>query len=257
MTKRYYVERLPPNGGPTTLPREEADHALRVMRVSIGDEVTLFDGRGQEASATVFHIDRHGCTCDAQLPKTIHRESAHLTHVATALPKPDRAKEMVERLVELGVDRVTPLVCQRSQRPTSPNIINKLRRLVIEASKQCGRNWLMKIDDPISWSEFLEQTDAHSAIEKKWILHVATEPATILRTWATQQRMNSRQSDIYILDTHQFLSRPRYLFAIGPEGGWSDEEVTSAVAHGFECLSLGNRILRIETAATVIASWMS
>jgi 16S rRNA (uracil1498-N3)-methyltransferase len=228
MTRRYYVPQLAPRGGLTELPQEEAQHALRVMRIQVGDAITLFDGRGHESAAIVVQTGRQECHCDAQPPEWVSREPERAIHLGVALPKPERAREMIERLTEIGVQRLTPLIAERTQRPPSPSLIDKLQRGVIEACKQCGRNVLLQIDPPQPVIDFFA---AHHDATR-----IIAQPA----------------ADALTLDAIHRGSR--VVAAIGPEGGWSDEELRSARQHGFTAVDLGQRTYRIETAAVVLAA---
>lgn len=229
MTRRYYHPNLPPNGGSVTLGESESQHAIRVMRVKVGDEIVLFDGKAMQAGATVSEVTRRDCHCSVLAAEHIDREPTNKLHLAVALPKPDRAKELIERLTELGVATVTPIVAERTQRPPSPSLMDKLRRGVIEACKQSERNVLMQIADPTSLEDYLETA---GSVSTKWIAHPNGDFI----------------NDVSIEANSEFAA------LIGPEGGWSDQEVAGAIQAGYKKLGLGKRIYRIETAAVVIAA---
>lgn len=228
MTRRYFVPDLPLSGGLVALPTAEAQHATRVMRVQHGDCVTLFDGNGKESEAVVVLASRTECHCDAESPVTIDRESTCQLHLGIGLPKPDRAKELVERLTELGVKSITPIVAARSQRPPGDSLLAKLRRGVIEACKQSERNQLMEIRDTVSAAEFF----AAQWVGRRLIAHP-----------------NSAGTSLTSVRGEKMV-----VAAIGPEGGWTDNEVEMATGRGFETVRLGKRTYRIETAATAVAA---
>ena len=229
MTRRYYVPELPVAGGLVAIGDAEAEHALRVMRIRVGDRVTLFNGQGQESRASVTQIDRRSCLCDAEPAVGVDRELPGDLSLAVALPKPSRSREMVERLTELGVKRLIPMVTERSERPASRNQLDKLRRAVVEACKQSGRNQLMEITEPQPCDQLL----------------MRPEPA--LQRWILQPNGDAIGE--------QLPSLPAAVIAlVGPEGGWTDRELDRAVAGGYTPLSLGPRIYRIETAAVAIAA---
>ncbi len=233
MTRRYFVPDLPPNGGPISLPDAEAQHAIRVMRVQVGQSMTLFDGSGNEAVARVTGVTKRQCQCEAEIAAAINRESIHKLHLAVALPKPDRARELIERLTELGVSSLTPLVAERSQRPPSEALVAKLDRAVVEASKQCGRNRLLQITSPSTSQDFFRQSQSKRMT--RWIA-------------------DPEGGKLPPMTEHP---PAEVIAAVGPEGGWSDAELDSAIECGFVKLGLGKRIYRIETAATVIAALVS
>ena len=229
MTKRYFVADLPESGGPVQLHPDEAGHAAKVMRASVGDEIELFDGCGHQASAVIQAINKRSCLCVAAPYENVDRESAVRLHLGVALPKPDRAKELVERLTELGVAHVTPIICQRTQRPPSAGLIKKLNRIVVEACKQSRRNVLMTIESPVQLPFFANAS-------REGVCVYAHPGGTSI-------------SQFFNGDDYDAVTA-----IVGPEGGFSDFEVEDLATSGFQAIDLGKRILRIETAAAVIAA---
>ncbi|MCO8121973.1 16S rRNA (uracil(1498)-N(3))-methyltransferase [Stieleria sp. TO1_6] len=233
MTRRYYVPELPAAGGPVDLSDEEARHAARVMRAESGDEITLFDGRGNESLAVIQAIDKRHCCVSAAAPQLVDREPSREIHLGIALPKPERAKELIERLSELGVKRVTPLVCQRTQRRPTNSLLEKLRRIVIESCKQSERNVLMEISTPVPLEKLCERP--FSGV--RWLAHPGGgSPVEAASTLGETETVTA---------------------LIGPEGGFAEEETDLAIGSGYQAIGLGKRIYRIETAATAIATILS
>lgn len=233
VTRRYYAPELPDSGGYVQLSDDEARHAARVMRAQVGDPITLFDGQGRECEATIESIDKRNCLVQAGVPAVVDREPRCRSHFGVAFPKPERAKEMVERLTELGVHRLTPLVCDRTQRPPTDSLLAKLRRIVVESSKQCERNVLMEITEPVPLGEFLQQASGD--------LRLIAHP---------------EGSQLHAAIPHSAEPSTACVL-IGPEGGFTDPEVTEAVRSGYVTVGLGTRIYRVETAASVIAAWLA
>jgi 16S rRNA (uracil1498-N3)-methyltransferase len=232
MTRRYFVPELAV-AGLISLSTEEAQHAIRVMRVQVDDHVTLFDGRGHQCEATVVGIGRNECQCVAGDVTAVDREPDCEVHLGIALPKPDRARELIERLTELGVTSVTPIMAARTQRGPSESVLEKLRRGVIEACKQSGRNRLMTVHEPVNASEFFASNVLGSDSGASVCIIAHPTPSSV--------------------SLAKFHGRPSVTAAIGPEGGWTDEEVAMATGAGYQSVDLGKRVYRIETAAAVIA----
>ena len=235
MTRRYFVPDLPVGGGQVSLSDEEASHAARVMRAKVGDRVELFDGKGTQADATIDAIDRRSCSLQVSNTREVNRELKTRIELLIAFPKPERAKEMIERLTEIGVQRIVPVVCEHTQRPPSDSLLTKLRRIVIESSKQCGRNHLMQIDSAQTFESATDEVQLGSAASIRLIAHQSGE---------------------------EFSTIPKDGFdnatvLIGPEGGFTVDEIKFATARGFSPVGLGTRIYRTETAATVMAALLS
>ncbi len=210
----------------------EAHHLIHVMRAQIGAKVVLFDGTGREFLAEVVRVGRGEVQLAILAQEKVDRELTTELAIGITLPKGDRQKWLVEKLVELGVTRLVPLVTERSVARPLPSVLERLQRTVIEASKQCGRNRLMEIAAPELWPAFIASA---SGVEHRWLAHPAQEKG----------RERGAGSG----------ARGPIVLAIGPEGGFTDEEVGLAADAGWQCVDLGPRILRIETAAILLVSW--
>ena len=230
MSERFYVN-LPLTIGPFMLDGSEAHHLASVCRLRPGNEACLFNGDGHEYPARITHVARREITLEVLGIEQPQRELAFALEVAAPLPKGDRSQFLIEKLTELGVTNFVPLNCARSNSHPRDSKRDKLERYVIEASKQCGRNVLMRIDEMIDWEAYCERGNLE---ETRLLAHPyqAVELPTIAkRTQATR-------------------------IAVGPEGGFADEEVALAIQHGWQAVSLGPRILRVETAAVFFAAYV-
>ena len=150
MSARFYVN-LPLAPGPFTLDGAEAHHLATVCRLRPGSEVCLFNGDGSEYPARITQVARREITLEITGVDRPQRELPFSFEVAAPLPKGDRCQFLVEKLTELGVTAFVPLTCARSVVHPREAKREKLERYVIEASKQCGRNVLMRIAEA-TWS---------------------------------------------------------------------------------------------------------
>lgn len=232
MADRYFVE-TPITGQQARLTGSEAHHLANVMRAKPGQMVTLFDGSGAEFDARVENVGRAEVALNVVSRALADRElPRHLT-LAVSLPKGDRQRWLIEKSTELGVARIVPLMTARSVAQPVATAIVRLRRSVIEASKQCGRNRLMEISDAHQWNDFVNRAPTGAI---RWVAHRGGANST-----TSPKRSADRQAEIIV--------------AIGPEGGFTEEEVATALAAGWRQLDLGRRILRVETAAIAVAAW--
>lgn len=215
--------------GDYVLEGPEAHHLTTVRRFSPGDQVTLFDGSGAEFLAEILGVDRKRVSLQIQQRLTPERELPFELTLAVALPKGDRAEVLVEKLTELGVQRFIPLITERSVVLAKDSKIEKFQRVVIEASKQCGRNSLMQIDAPRKWSDVLRDPELPGL---KLLLH--TEGGAPLRQTAADRWLQG------------------VVLAVGPEGGFSAAEVEQA--GDWQRVTMGPRIMRVETAAIAAAA---
>jgi 16S rRNA (uracil1498-N3)-methyltransferase len=215
----------------------EAHHLAHVMRAKPGDAVTLFDGSGAEFAARVERVGRSEIELAVLARSEIDRELPTVVTLGVALPKGDRQRWLIEKAVELGVARLVPLETERSDRE-SPTSSERLRRAVIEASKQCGRNRLMEIAAPCKLANFLAEPIPSAASDE-------------MRLFAHPAAPRWRE----VLAAHELGRPPRpVILAIGPEGGFTDTEVALAASRQWLAVGCGERILRVETAAIALAA---
>ena len=231
MADRYFVE-TPITGETATIMGAESSHLAHVMRAKPGDRVLLFDGSGAEFSARIERVERRRIELTVLGREEVDRELPIDITLGVSLPKGDRQRWLVEKATELGVGRIVPLRTARSVAKPTPKSLDRLRRTVIEASKQCGRNRLMEISPPIAWPEFLSYS---SQATVRLLAH---------------PRYTERSSDL----PRETVSGEPVRLAVGPEGGFTEEEVAEAVRAGWHVVDLGPRILRVETAALLLAA---
>ena len=231
MSERFFVDD-PIRGDRATLGGAEAHHLIHVMRAKPGSQVILFDGDGAEFLAEVRTLRRSDVELAVLERREVDRELPLSLVVGVALPKGDRQKWLIEKLTEAGVGRLVPLRTARSVAQPGAEALERLGRGVVEASKQCGRNRLMRLSEPLSWTDFVAAPRANSC-------RLLAHPGP---------RENSSSLLSGANDPEEVT------LAIGPEGGFTDEEVDQAVSLGWRCVDLGPRILRVETAALVLAS---
>jgi len=222
--------------GTVSLPDDEAHHASRVLRCQTGDIVILFDGNGNEATATIEAVSKRSVEATIQAHAFAPRDHSGRLNFAVALPKGDRQKSTIEKLVELGADSLTPLATSRSVAVVDESNVDRLVRYAIEACKQCRRNRLMLVGTTLTLNE-LNIGQPHL---QTWILH-----PTLSTTKCYSIREASRLELTY--------PPQKLLFLVGPEGGFADDEVELAVSLGAKVLMLGDRIQRVETAVSTAA----
>jgi 16S rRNA (uracil1498-N3)-methyltransferase len=207
----------------------EFNHLSHVMRKQVGDRVMVVDGCGHAYEAKISELSGHTARCTIMVShKRIHEPSIHLTIAAALLKNPSRFDYLVEKSVELGVQNIVPLLTRR----TIPGHGKRERwqKIALGAMKQSQRSVLPGVSEPQPFSEFLRSVSAES------LLLIAHESITgpSLRAMITG---------------HSFV-----IVCIGPEGGFTDEEIAAATEARFVPVSLGERRLRAETAAVVAAA---
>lgn len=214
------------------LPEEEAQHCTRVLRLGVGDNITLTDGRGNfyKAEITVANNKR----CLVAITETIHQNPlwpCHL-HIAVAPTKNmDRNEWFAEKATEIGIDELTFLNCRFSERKVIKT--ERIEKILISAIKQSLKARLPKLNEMIDFTKFIAQDFKG----QKFIAHCYEGEKPLLKDVLTPGK------DAVVL--------------IGPEGDFSEEEVKAAIERGFTPISLGKSRLRTETAALVACHTMN
>ncbi len=224
-------------GNEAILDENETRHALKVLRLKPGDEVSLFDGQGRSYQACLNSLQ--GKRLTATLLKVMDPDIAPAVriHLVQGLPKGDKMDLIVQKAVEIGVDSIYPLQSLRSiSRLKNDSADKKLQRwelIARQACKQSGRNRLPTIKPFLQLPQLLATIKGHNGVvlyEKE--RHCGYRQ--ILQTLLPQ----CRQKDLFLL--------------IGPEGGWDDNEIAQMRKEGIYTASLGSRVLRTETAGLVV-----
>jgi len=230
MTARFYVPQLSAAES-CELTGSEWHHLAHVMRSAIGDRVVLFDGNGHEADAEITTLAKSRASLRILARRTDLPEDESTIVLATAVPKADRFRWLVEKATELGVGRLIPLQTARSVVSPGDVKLDKMRTTVIEACKQSGRNRLMRVEPTMNWETLI------TTVVPTGSAFVADLSGALLASAIAAAEPG----------------RPVILI-VGPEGGLTEGELRLAIAAGAKSVSLGPRILRIETAALALAA---
>ena len=243
MSYRFFVDRTVSrwDAEGVLLAGDEAHHFCKVMRGKVGDSLVLFDGTGTCAHGIVGSIHKEGIRIRIAETFADDVESPLRLTVAAALPKGDRQRFLVEKLAELGVARFVPVQMERSVARANDAVIQRLRRYVIEAAKQCGRNVLMEITDEVPMAKLNDLFAAETT--EKFLLH----PITLGNVGQT--------TPLHFLTSHLAGTPGNITILVGPEGSFTEQEVVLALQEGFSPLDLGKRILRTETACIAAAAF--
>jgi len=220
----FYVPGAMP-GSVVTLDENESAHSVRVLRLKNGDTITIVNGTGGMFDATI--IDAHPKKCSVSVgPGNIVPPRNPLVHIAIAPTKAiDRFEWFLEKSIEMGANRVTPLLCEKSER----KVVNaeRLERIVVSAMKQSMQLHKPVVDELTKFSDFV----ASCAVGQKFIAHCEETQKHSLKQCCVPGK------DAVVL--------------IGPEGDFSPREIDLALSGKFIPVTLGNSRLRTETAGVV------
>ncbi len=247
---RFHVARIEPPI--VELCETEARHARQSRRLSAGDAVAVFDGRGRQAFGRIHTAGGRTIRIAIDAITEVPPPRPALT-LAFAPPKGPRQDAIVEKCTELGAAVLQPISTARSVAGTSGHRLDKWQRTAIEAAKQSGQAWLPEFRPIRSLQEVLaDRAEYDLRVLLLSAGNLAAEaprdnPAPACRRGFVQPRpIADLLADVRAAN--------RVLALIGPEGGWADDEIVEAIAAGVRPVSLGPNILRIETAAIALGA---
>jgi len=208
------------------LPEEESQHAVKVLRLQVGDEIVVVDGVGGFYKARITNPHPKHCGFEIVESQNEYGKRDYKLHIAIAPTKNiERLEWFIEKATEIGIDEITPVICRFSERKIIKE--ERLEKIIISAAKQSVKAYFPTLNPLCTFDELLKKYSA----SQKFIAHCYDEDKRLLQTEI------QKFSDILIL--------------IGPEGDFSKEEVGKAISMGFVPVSLGESRLRTETAGVV------
>ena len=239
MNCRIFIDELPAQdaGATLTLSGDEGKYLSRVLRLVEGDRLTICTDGGLEYECSIKELRGKSVIVSIDSLCKVDRESPLDITLCQALPKGKKMDLILQKGTELGVRRFVPFISSRSvSRPEGgPGKSSRWSKIVLEAARQCGRNFIPKVEMPIPFDELLSSL---SEIKDDGVLKLVPwegEEAKGIKSLAGKD-----VHDIFLL--------------IGPEGGFSEEEVARAGEVGFKPVTLGRRLLRTETAGLATVS---
>ncbi len=230
----FYLDEIPGKDKEVVLSGSEARHATGARRLEVGSRVCLFDGNGLVAVARIQTLGNRGRNPVLLLEEVARQSRPQVEwHLASALPKGDRQGVMLDMLTQLGVSSFTPLHCEYSVVKTSEKSLARFQRIVIESCKQSRRAFVPEIRSAVAPLELVINSQA-----TVWFAHPGGN------------------SPVQLAQLVQDTDKSRSLtIMIGPEGGFSEHEVQVMQDRGAGMVSLGEAILRTETAAVALLAY--
>lgn len=234
MAPRFYIDAPLRAGSVCTLSEDAAHHAIHVLRLRAGEEITVFNGRGGEFAARIVSIQRLKIAVDLLHHREIERESPLRVTLVQGVSAGDKMDSTLRKAVELGVAEVQPVLAARSvARPKGERAEGRRahwQKVVTAACEQCGRNRIPEVHALIALSDYRPRGTAMRIL----LSPLAQQPLS---------KLSLQGSD--------------FVVAAGPEAGFTSEEEAALVSSGFVPALLGPRVLRTETAAVAALAALS
>ena len=233
---RIFVDQKLRAGTVVVLADEAAHHISRVLRLRLGHPLILFDGRGGEYDAEISKVNKRNIEVHINQYQEVDNEpQLHIT-LAQGISRGQKMDFILQKAVELGVDRIIPVMTEhgnvRLDEERQQKKIKHWNGIIISACEQCGRNKIPELVAPLSFDECLGIDAGADRGMTKIVLHS--------RTGGRLSKLAKVEGGIMLL--------------VGPEGGFSDDEIEKACAADYRIINIGPRILRTETAALAAIS---
>ncbi len=227
------------------LDQQQSHHILHVLRAELGDEACLFDGSPDEFLARVQGKDRR--TVRLEVVARVERSAPVIDRVLVAAPVPkgDRFRYLIEKLTEIGVSAYLPILTKRAVNPLTPSLQQKIEQWVIEACKQCGRNQLLTALEPLRLPDFLRFSER---VPERYVACTPADFANVAAPVGSEWTGDPQRGELRLADISTELNFARALL-VGPEGGFTSDELGEIHGRGWHPQVLGPFILRMETAA--------
>ena len=233
---RFYVPQPRIEKGMLKVEGEEVKHIRKVLRLRAGDEIAVFDGLGKEFEGTIVEEGLSFVVIRIQNVRSSKGDSPLEVTLAQSLLKGEKMDYLIQKATELGIQEILPFLSSRSvpllEKSGKLKRHHRWERIAVEASKQCGRSVVPKIESLQDYSEILRRTSPNTLLLILW------------------EREGTRLKEIL----ERSEEGKKIFCVIGPEGGFSQEEVEEAKRAGFIPVTLGRRILRAETASLCFLS---
>jgi 16S rRNA (uracil1498-N3)-methyltransferase len=220
----FYTPNIDIANNSFTLAKEESKHIVRVLRLKEGKEVFVTDGKGNLIKVEITNANQNACEVKVLDRISNHEKRDYYIHMAVAPTKNnDRYEWFLEKATEIGIDEITPIIGQHSERKKIK--LERFQKVILSAVKQSLKAYIPKINEAVKLKDFLKDDFEGD----KFIAHCVEDDRKSLKSELKPNR--------------------KYLVLIGPEGDFSKEEIAMALEKGFTPVTLGNFRLRTETAA--------
>ncbi|HET9056131.1 MAG TPA: RsmE family RNA methyltransferase [Chitinophagaceae bacterium] len=229
----FYIENYIPNQSLITLTEEESKHIITVLRMKVGEQMHLTDGGGNLLTAEIMDAHKKKCVVKVIATNSILPPAYNVTVAVSLLKNTSRFEWLLEKITEIGVSEIIPLICTRTERQAFRR--DRMKNILVSAMLQSQQCRLPVLREPTAFNDLVASRFENY---NKLIAHCSQDEKSSL------------------LNREKF-KLSHFLILIGPEGDFTQEEITSALDHQFVPVSLGDTRLRTETAGVVAATLLT
>jgi 16S rRNA (uracil1498-N3)-methyltransferase len=238
--QRYFIPPEQFGAMEATIAGDDAHHLIHVMRARTGDSIIVSNGLNREALAQIASIGKNAVTVKLVEDLPMNAEPKAQVWIAQSLPKGDKMELVIQKGTEVGAARFVPFLSARTvvqyDAKKEAKRLERWRKIAKEAAEQAHRNLIPEVDAPVSWSQ---------------LLALAKDADLALLCYEKESRQKLKTALKQAVEKRGGPEGMRILLAVGPEGGFTEQEAEEAERERFQIVGLGARILRTETAGIV------
>lgn len=237
---KFFTARENITGSEIIIDSEDAAHISKVLRLGIGDEITVCDGRGIDYTAVIREIDKKHAVCDIKDSRYCDTEPGVKVTLYQGLPKAAKMDYIIQKTTELGISRIVPAKMSRcvvklENAAAEEKKCARWQKIAVEAAKQSGRGVIPEVAMPMDFDEIIEELKQSDLVFAPYECEEETHLRDVLQNCGEVKNVS---------------------FIIGPEGGYDITEVDKLKAAGIKTITLGRRILRTETAGEAVLAML-
>jgi 16S rRNA (uracil1498-N3)-methyltransferase len=238
----FYIDDIVANS--ITLDEDTSKHVTQVLRMKVGEQLLLTNGKGTKATAEITNDHRKKCEVKIRSTETEEQLSPKISIAISLIKNTSRFEWFLEKATEIGVNEIIPLICDRTEKEKFRH--DRLQQILTSAMLQSQQCWLPELHQPTLFSDVIQQNQS----DQKYIAHCLPEQKQQLSSLLTHPSQTIRHSSF-----EKFvIPLSSALILIGPEGDFTPKEIETALQHDFQPVALGNTRLRTETAGMVAAT---
>jgi 16S rRNA (uracil1498-N3)-methyltransferase len=226
----FYIENLAVDNGSMVLDEATSKHVVQVLRMRIGEQLQLTNGRGQLVTAQINDDHKKHCTVTVLQTTQQPAQNHHITIAISPVKNNSRFEWFLEKATEIGVTQIIPLICERTEKQHFR--LDRMKGILVSAMLQSQQVWLPELPEPIKFKQLIGMQN----FEQKFIAHCEDENN---KQPLTQKLINQSNNQLIL---------------IGPEGDFTKDEIELALQQQYQPVALGNTRLRTETAGIVAAT---
>jgi 16S rRNA (uracil1498-N3)-methyltransferase len=243
----FYIEQLDPQSSLITLNEETSKHVIQVLRMKVGEQLKLTDGKGNLLIAEISEAHKRNCVVRTKAASFMPQAAKKVSIAISLVKNASRFEWFLEKATEIGVQEIIPLICERTERQHFR--YDRMKGILVSAMLQSKQTWLPVLQEPVKFEEYIRKTPPTDGIEKAGVGSRQTKASDGAYKFIAHCKDSAKQQ----FSNFQIDKFSNCIILIGPEGDFTSTEIQQAIENNFIPVTLGETRLRTETAGITAA----